>query len=197
MEKRQDIEKQLEKIRSSKGRIEDQIKETESSIKQLQGIVNNEMMETGSSDTLNELSHTREKLISLQQTLQYANGQIIETQQQLTEYDRIVLGGQIQKLDQALILAVVDLQEKIGEAGLKGQLDKLGSLIIELGRLSSTDVKVHDVDQHLNTARALYNGLSSSLFDYWKRIEGLKWGPAHSTNPVREDYQPGFGVTPR
>jgi chromosome segregation ATPase len=196
MDKRQDLEKQRAKFISSKERIENQLKELESSVKQMQAKVNDEMMESGTSGSLQELSNTREKVNSLRQALDYANGQISETQQQLNDYDRAAIGGQIQKLDHKMIQAVIDLQEKIGEVGLKGQIDQLGALIIEIDMLTTNDVMVHDVDQHLRAARAIYTDLSRSLLEYWKRIEELKWGPAHSTNSTREGYLPGFGVLP-
>jgi chromosome segregation ATPase len=194
--KRQDLEKQLTKLSNAKDRISSQLEEAESKVKQLQSIVNSEMMETGTSSSLQTLSLEREKVTSLHQTLQFATGQVNAARQELEDYDRAARGGLIQELDKQLIQAVVDLQDGIGEAGLKGQLDKLGGMIAELEKLTSSGVMVHDVDQHLGASRNIYNDLSSSLYEIWKRIEGLKWGPTHNINPTEQGYLAGFGMLP-
>jgi DNA repair exonuclease SbcCD ATPase subunit len=195
-EKRADLEKNLEKLGKARDRILEQIEATELRIKHLQVVVNGELMENETSNSLQELSQNREKLTALQQALQYANGQVNEARQKLLDFDRATRGGIIIDLDKKVQQAVVQLQAKIGEKGLKADVDKLGEMIAELEQLSNSDIKVHDAAEHMNSARNVHDRLSRSLLATWQDIEGLGWGPSHSPTSSRPNYIPGFGVRP-
>lgn len=195
-DKRQDLEKQLAKLSQARDRIAAQLEEAEKKVTQLQGLVNGELMEGVSSNSLQELSLTREKVTSLHQTLQYADGEMTQARQQLSDFDRAARGGMIMDLDTKVQQAIVNLQVKIGEGGLKAEVDKLGEMIAELEQLSSTDVKVHGSVEHLNSARNVHDRLSRSLLATWQDIEALGWGPGHSPASNQPNYIPGFGVRP-
>ena len=187
-EKRADLEKNLEKLGKARDRILEQIEATELRIKHLQVVVNGELMENETSNSLQELSLNREKLTSLQQALQYGDGQVIEARQKLSDFDRATQGGMIIDMDKKVQQAVVQLQDKIGEKGLKAEVDKLGEMIAELERLSNTDIKVHGAAEHMNSARNVHDQISRSLLVCWQNIEGLGWGPGYSLHQPTQLY---------
>jgi predicted house-cleaning noncanonical NTP pyrophosphatase (MazG superfamily) len=194
-DKRKDLESKLNKLSQARDRITEQLEEAERKTTQLQVKVNGELMEGESSKSLQELTTTRELVSSLHQALQFANAQLKEAREQLSDFDRAAKGGMIMEMDKKVQQAVVDLQAKIGETGLKAEVDNLGELIVELGRLSNSDVKIQDVDIHLATARSIQDHLSRSLLASWQEIESLKWGPQHSTDAEKGNL-PGFGRLP-
>ena len=194
--KRQDLEKQLTKYSTARDRIAGQLEETEAKVTQLQMDVNNDMLETGASSSLQELGLSREKVTSLRQTLQFATSQVDGARQELEDFDRAARGGMIMDLDLKVRQLIVVLQNKIGETGLKGEVDKLGELIVELERLSNSDIQVLDAAEHLNAARNFHDLISRSLFESWQAIEALHWGPGHAPASNRPNYIPGFGVRP-
>lgn len=195
-DKRAELVKSMEKLSTARERITQQLEESEAKVKQLQGTVNEEMMQTGSSDSLQELSLSRERVNLFNQALQYANGEVNAAQQQLNDYDMAARGGEIQALDRKVQQAIVNLQVKIGESGLKAEVDRLGEMIAELEQLSNAGVQVHGAAEHINVARNVHDRLSRSLMASWQDIEALGWGPAHSTASSRPNYIPGFGVRP-
>jgi DNA repair exonuclease SbcCD ATPase subunit len=193
-EKRKDLEANLAKLSQVRDRIIAQLEEAENRVGQLQIIVNSEMMETGNSNSLQELTNTREKATSLHSSLKYANSQVNAARQTLNDYDQAARGGQVMELDKKLMKAVADLQPLIGEDGLHGKLDGIYEMILEMERLQAE--KVFDCGQHLQIARSIYIDLSRSLATFWSRFEELKWGPQHGTNSPKPGYLPGFGRIP-
>ncbi len=195
-DKRTDLEKNLEISGKGRDNILQQIETTKLRINHLQMVVNGELMEDEESMSLRELSIDRERLTSLNQALQFSNARVNEARQKLSDFDRAAQGGKIMELDRKIQQAVVNLQVKIGETGLKGEVDKLGEMIAELERLSNTDIRVLDVAEHMNSARNVHDRLSRSLLASWQDIEALGWGPAHATASSRPYYISGFGVRP-
>lgn len=193
-DKRKEIETNLAKQSQAKDRITAQLEEAEAKVKQLQSVVNAEMFENGSSSSLQELSLTREKVTSLHQTEQFANGQVNQARQALADYDMTIKGGQVMELDKKLIQSVLDLQAKLGENDLMAEVDKLHELIMQMEKLSAD--RVLDVGMHLQSARSIYIDLANFLFKTWKAIDQLKWGPAHGADPKEPGHIPGFGMIP-
>jgi hypothetical protein len=195
-DKRKELEANLNKLSLSRDRIAVQLEEAEKKAIQLQEKVNHELMDGESSGSIQELSFTRERISSLHQALQFGNSQVSEARQRLSDYDQAVRYEVVINLDKKVKEAVVDLQARIGEAGLKAEVDKLGALVLALERSMPGDKMDQDVSIRLNSARNIYNHLSSSLLESWNVIEGLKWGPRHSMVSGRPNYIPGFGVRP-
>ena len=194
-DKRKEIETNLAKQSLARDRVAAQLEESEKKVTQLQSVVNAEMFENGSSSSLQELSLTREKVTSLHQTLQFANGQVNQVRQALADYDMAEKGGRVMELDKKMIQSVLNLQTNLGENGLMADVDKLHELIIEMEKLSGE--RVLDVGIHLQGARYIYSNLSNYLFKTWKEIDQLQWGPAHgTTDPKEPGHVPGFGMIP-
>ncbi len=196
VDKRTDIEKALTKLSTARDRIAQQLEESEAQVKLLQEVVNSALLESGETNHLSELSINRERVNSLHQALQYANGQVNQARQALEDHDRAAQGGIIMDMDKKVQQAIVNLQAKIGEAGLKAEVDKLGEMIAELERLSNSGVQVIDVAEHCYSAKNIHDRLSRSLLASWQDIEGLGWGQAHSQASSRPNYIEGFGVRP-
>jgi len=195
--KRQALEEQLSKANLFKDQIQRQADGVSKKIIDLQLKVDTEIMDTGDSKSIQELITTREQLIHLQASLEIGDRHVKDAKFALEDYDRSVRGGQIMELDKKVQQAIVDLQARIGEqGGLQGELDQLHNLIMEVEKLGSTDVQVHDVAIHLQSARTIYIELSNFLFKTWKQIEELKWGPAHGGAPKEPGHIPGFGMMP-
>jgi hypothetical protein len=195
-DKWKELETNLSKLSQARDRIAGQLEIAETKVAQLQARVNTELMVGESTNSLQELSLARERVTSLHQALQFGSSQVNEARQLLSDFDRAAQGGMIMDLDKKVQQAVVDLQDKIGAAGLKAEVDKLGVLIAEFERLSNSGVQVHGATEHLNTARSVHDRISRSLLVCWQDIEGLRWGPGHSTASNKPNYIPGFGVQP-
>ena len=192
MDKKQELTKALEKFVDSRDKVTRRVEEGEARIEALQATVNDEVLKTGSSNSIQELLNTKEMVNSFRQALENTEEQISLTQKELVRCDQERIGGELQKLDQQMVQAVLELQKKMGAAGLNGEVDRIRDIYAEIARIKESGVSVLDLDEHIRRVLPLCDNVSEALLVFCKSIDSFNWGPAMIGDPSGDRIS-GFG----
>lgn len=197
MDKKQELTKTLEKFVDSRDKVVRKVEEGEARIEALQATVNDEVLKTGSSNSIQELLNTKEMVKSFRQALENTEEQISLTRKELVRYEQERIGGELQKLDQQMVQAVLELQKKMGAAGLNGEVDRIRDIHEQIARIRQVSgVTVLDLDEHTRRVMVLCDNVSEALLVFCKSIDSFNWGPAMIGEPSG-DRIGGFGRTKR
>lgn len=132
MEKRSNLEEKEKNARAARERIMKQIQELTQREADLQIRVNQEIVATGESKSLDDLVDAKTRRQALQTSLEFSTGEILKAAQELESFDLAQAGGRVFALDESCALKAVEIRKQIGV--LQGLLLELKALTGEIQR---------------------------------------------------------------